>query len=262
MGYCKTIYRMGPVIEVMEYHSARYGSPGEKRAERQKATPEEMQKSNQRTKERKCWRKILANFTDGDYFLTFTYAQDRRPADIEEAKKDFSAIVRKIRKRYREIGEEVKWIRNIEQGSKGAWHIHAIINAPKEKKAANEMRGWIQGEWERLHGRVDSRLMNREIDPERGPFRNLADYITKSGGVKPKTGATPKETSFSTSRNLINPKPETKHYLFYKTWRKIRIPKGYDPNPIILEEGVNPWTGFRQRHYVLIKADQKKRLRC
>lgn len=260
MSYCKRIYKAGPVIDVLEYHTARYGAPGEKREEKRKATPEEMAKANQRAKERKAWHKILANFRDGDYFFTFTYRPEMKPVDMMQAKKDFTGFIRGIRKEYRKRGIELKWIRNIERGNKGAWHVHVIINAPEGVQEAAELRGWIENEWEERFGNADCRRLDRRKKPERGPFRRLAEYITKSGGIKPETGPVPKETNYSASRNLVIPHPETKHYLSYRTWRKIRVPKGYAPDPVIVDEGINPCTGFRYRNYVLVKEEYGRRL--
>ena len=90
MSYCRRTTKAGPIIDVLEYHSGRHGAPGQKREKRRKATPEEMARANQRNKEKRTWLKIMANFKDGDYYLTLTYAPDKKPKDIEEAKTDFS----------------------------------------------------------------------------------------------------------------------------------------------------------------------------
>ena len=216
MSYCKRIVKAGSVIDVIEYHTARYGAPGQKREKRRKATPEEMAKANQRNKERQCWYLILANFMTGDYFLTLTYREQERPEDME--------------------------LRNIEVGTRGAWHVHMITN---------RIRGGLDiilKEWK--HGRVQSQTMYAE-----GRFRDLAKYITKGQGNDQRL----RESNYSTSRNLIRPVPEVRRYEKYKTWRKMRIPKNYYVDPDSIVEGINPWTGYPYRKYVLVKDDYAMR---
>lgn len=260
MSYCRRTTKAGPIIDVLEYHSGRYGAPGQKREKRRKATPEEMARANQRNKEKRTWHKIMANFKDGDYYLTLTYERDKKPKDIEAAKADFSKYIRKIKAKYRKSGEELKWIRNIEKGSKGGWHIHVIMNAPEKNR--DEMHEYIQRVWQVLHGRAWCERLNRLIKPEDGPFRKLAEYISKSGGVKPKEGSTPKETSFSASRNLIIPVTKSEKRP-YRTWRKRpRAPKGYHVMEGTLKQFSNPLTGCPYREYILVKDDYTFSMRC
>lgn len=258
MSYLRKTTKAGPVIDVLEYHNGRYGAPGQKREKKRKATPEEMARANQRSKEKRIWLKILANFTDGDFYLTLTYERDKRPKDIEEAKADFSRFIRKIKTKYKKNGEELKWIRNIEKGSKGGWHVHAIMSAPKNNR--EDILKYIQNEWVALHGRVWCELMNRTIKPEDGPFRRLAEYVAKSGGVKAKNGSTPKEASFSASRNLVTPISKTVKRP-YRTWRrKPRAPKGYHILERTLRQINNPLTGCPCREYVMVKDGYEGRI--
>ena len=242
MSYCKRIVKAGSVIDVIEYHTARYGAPGQKREKRRKATPEEMAKANQRNKERQCWYLILANFMTGDYFLTLTYREQERPEDMEQAKNDFRKFITRVKKLYRREGYDLKWVRNIEVGTRGAWHVHMITN---------RIRGGLDiilKEWK--HGRVQSQTMYAE-----GRFRDLAKYITKGQGNDQRL----RESNYSTSRNLIRPVPEVRRYERYKTWRKMRIPKNYYVDPDSIVEGINPWTGYPYRKYVLVKDDYAMR---
>ena len=54
MAYMKKIYRFANAIEVQEYHSGRYGAPGMGRQKKQKPTPEQIKKKNQRHKTDTC----------------------------------------------------------------------------------------------------------------------------------------------------------------------------------------------------------------
>ena len=47
MSYTGKRWYFKNAIEVEEYHTARYGAPGQERVKRRKATPEEMERVNQ-----------------------------------------------------------------------------------------------------------------------------------------------------------------------------------------------------------------------
>ena len=68
MAYEGKRYHLRNAIEVEEYHSGRYGAPGQKRVPRKKPTPEQIEKVNQRNKEKLCRRKLRQHFDVNDYF--------------------------------------------------------------------------------------------------------------------------------------------------------------------------------------------------
>ena len=236
MAYQKKTYRFPNAIEVEEYHSARYGAPGQVRQKRKKKTSEQMDQINQRNKEKRARRKLRQHFQVNDYFSVLTYRKECRPPDMETAKKHYTEFVRKVRREYQKRGCDLKWIRNIEVGTKGAWHIHMCINRIPDTDLI------ITKCW--THGRVTHQLLY-----EKGEFRDLARYITKT----PKTDPRLRETSYSTSRNLPLPEPEKKTYPFWKTWRKIRIPNGYFLDQDSFYEGTDP-AGYKCRLYTLLRV--------
>lgn len=182
------------------------------------------------------------HFRANDYYVTLTYARENRPAGMEEAKKDFAKVIKKLRREYVAVGKPLKWIRNIEVGTKGAWHVHLVINRIPDLDII------LQDVWP--HGRVHYQLLH-----ERGGFRKLAEYITKT----PKTDPHLKETSYSTSRNLPIPEPEVK-IIGSKTWRKKPvIPKGWYLDRESFWEGVNPVTGYLSRSYTLLRLPEDER---
>ena len=111
-----------------EYHDGRYGAPGCKREKKKNPTKEQIQKINAWNKARRCRWKLLEYFSPGDCFATWTYEVKNRPPDMAGALKDFQKAMRSVRKEYKKRGQELFWIRNIERGTKGAWHIHLIVN--------------------------------------------------------------------------------------------------------------------------------------
>jgi hypothetical protein len=241
MSYTKKIYRTKNGIDVEEMHTYRYPSPGAKREKKKKSTPEQMAKVNQKNKEKKCRRKLMQYFSEGDYFTCLTYQKENRPQDMKDAKKDFSDAMKVIRREYKKRGEQVRWIRNIEVGTRNAWHVHLVINRIQDTDLI------LRKAWSK--GKVINQLLY-----ERGGFRNLAAYITKT----PQTDKRLRETSYSTSRNLPLPEPERKVYIRWKTWNKIRIPKGYYVDPDSVYEGINPITNYPYREYTLLKLKRRE----
>lgn len=236
MSYKKKIYRFKNAIEIEEYHTARYGAPGQKRAKKKKPTKEQVEKRNQYNKEKLARRKLRANFEVNDYFTTLTYKKENRPGDMSKAKEDIKKAIRKIRGEYRKRGHELKWIRNIEVGTKNGWHIHIVLNRIPDTDVI------LKQCW--THGKVINQLLY-----ETGGFAKLAAYITKS----PLTDRRLRESSYSTSRNLPIPEPEEKIYIRWKTWKDIKPVKGYYLDLDSLYEGINPNTGYQYRTYTLLK---------
>lgn len=128
MAFTKKIYRLKKGIEVEEYHSAKYGAPGQERRPKKKLTPEQMEKQNQTNREKKARRKLREHFQEEDYFSDLTYRKDARASGYGGRQEQFSKCIRQVRKEYRKRGYELKWIRNVEVGTKNGWHIHVIIN--------------------------------------------------------------------------------------------------------------------------------------
>lgn len=182
MAWTSKRYRFLNAIEVEEFHSAKYGAPGKERQKRKKLTPKQVEKQNQKNKEKLARRKLREHFNVNDYFTDLTYRKDARPPDMETAKDQFTKFLRGVQKEYRKRGEELKWMRNIEVGTKGAWHIHIIINRIPDTDII------LAANWP--HGKVYNELMY-----EKGEFRELAEYITKT----PKTDPKLRESSYSAS---------------------------------------------------------------
>lgn len=119
----KYIMKHGDVIDIEEYHDGNYGAKGIKRTPKKKLTKEDMQKVNDQNKTKKCRQRLLQYFSFGDCFATWTYGMKNRPPTMEEALKDFQKAIGKVRAQYKKRGQELFWIRNIERGTKGGWHI-------------------------------------------------------------------------------------------------------------------------------------------
>lgn len=217
------------------------GKKGEKRAEKKKATPEQIKRQNQRNKENAVRRLMKANWGENDYWITLKFPAGTK-MEIKEAKDKLSLFLRRTREAYKRKGEMFKFIYRVEIGKRGSPHIHILVNRIPD---ADVM---IKKNWE--YGRVYFGLAYEE-----GGFRKLAEYIVKPPDEEVDEK---KETkAYNTSRNLIRPEPEIETY-----WRRTvekMIKNGPTPTPgfyIVpdsIVSGVNPYTGMSYLKYEEVK---------
>lgn len=241
MKIAKKTYRYTNAIEVEEHLDGRYGAPGEKRKRKRKPTPEEMEKVNRHNREKWCRRKMRRWFSGKDLWVTLTYAPDQRPPDMAAAKKQFSAFRRRISERYRRRGYVLRWMRNIECGTKGAWHIHLLVTRIPDTDLI------LADCWP--YGTVDMCPCHK-----RGNFRRLAAYLTKTPATEPRL----RESDYDASRNLPLKKPETRQLCRWRPQEKIRIPEGFYLDRDSFHEGTNPITGCPYREYTLLREKEKE----
>lgn len=245
-----TKLRDGDVIDVEEFHDGRYGGPGKKRQKKSKPTEERVRQNNRLVKARKCRQLLIQYFSSGDLFITLTYRIPERPPDMKAAAKDFGEFMRRVRTEYKKQEKELYWIRNIEKGTKGGWHIHLTINEIGET-ASIVQKAWKKG------GIYSEAIKGSKFYDE--DFTKLADYMTKdeyaTGQKQDGTPAKPriKESSYSHSRNMPLPEPKVKHFVRWLTEPKPK--KGYYIARI--HEGINPMTGFKYRRYTMIRLNRR-----
>ncbi len=243
-------YFFADVIEVEEYHDGRYGAPGRERKKKRKATPEDMERVNQYNKEKKARHRLREYFKQDDWFMTLTYRKECRPKNMAEVQKHYKNFYTKVRKEYRKEKYELFWIRNIENTTKNNWHIHVVINnIPGVNVIEIFNRVWP-------HGRI--------YDPKplykRGEFADLATYITKDEKTTREVigevlDHKVTEASYSTSRNMPLKPPKTRKL---KRWPKeVKPRKGYYIDKRSYFEGINPVTGYKYRHYTLIRINRR-----
>lgn len=240
--YKRLTYLLGDSIEVYEYLDGRYGAPGEKRGEKKKATPEQIRKRNQWNRERTARHKLKVHFQENDYLALLTYRKEERPPDMKAAKKDFTDMMRTVRREYRKRGYALRWMRNIEVGPRGAWHIHLVVN----READTDLI--LKKAWG--HGRVTFKHLYEE-----GGFADLAGYITKTPETANRYNENLVETSYSSSRNLPTPEPKVKRLVRWA--KKPREKKGYYIDKGSYYEGINPVTGYRYRYYTMIQIHRR-----
>lgn len=240
--YKRLTYSFRDSVEIYEYLDGRYGAPGEKRGKKKEATPEQIKRRNQWNRERTARHKLKTWFHENDYLMLLTYRRDARPPDMEAVKEDFKKAKRKIGNAYKKKGYELRWMRNIEVGPKGAWHIHLIINRIPDTDLIVK-KAWI-------HGRVTFKHLYED-----GGFADLAGYITKTPETANEYGENLVETSYSASRNLPVKEPRERKLMRWP--KKPREKEGYSLDKESYYEGTNPATGCRYRYYTLIRINRR-----
>lgn len=258
MAYEQKVYRFGESNEIECSYMGNYGAKGEKRAPRKKATKEQIAKQNQWNREKSVRRLIKANFHPWDLWCTLKYpAGTTKPP--EEAKKDLSKALDKLRRAYKKEGVPFKFIYRMEIGERGGIHIHILVNRLYGCKVNTDIL--IQKAW-------NTGLVFFESLYEQGGYAALAAYIVKkpkTEEIKGQLSLFPEEErkkllSISTSRNLIRPQPERKKYSHW-TMRRI-LQEGPKPTPgYYIDEdsiysGVNPYTGMSYLHYTEVRIRQ------
>lgn len=227
-------YEFGLSREVDEYIDGRFGARGEKRKEKKKPTPEQMRRVNAFNRTRRLRRMLKANFHEGDLYWTLTFRKENRPEGMHEAKEIWRKLQKKIREICRKQEKKFKWVIRIEKGSKGAVHIHLVMNALNRPREVAKL--WKE------YGHAHLEYMYEE-----GGFAELAAYMTK-------LEENGEEAHYSHSRNLPIPEPMVEMVRGELEDREdIQVPEGYYLDKQSLIQGINPVTGYPYRHYTLVR---------
>lgn len=230
--YKQTTYHAGKTREIYK----RYNYPCEmkngkpvrsRRKEKQHPTQEAVRKYNEQVRLRKVIRKVNANFSKGDLYLTMTYPRERRPTP-EQAEKNVKNFRECLRRKYRKAGKELKWMGCTEIGGRGGIHHHMLLNAYDNIREISDL-------WERYGGYAHIQFVRGNN------LAKLASYISKY--------------EYSCSRNLIEPKEVTKK-VKANSWREDPvIPKGWMLDKESLVTGINPVTGHGYQFYRLVQLE-------
>jgi hypothetical protein len=233
--------KAGATIEITKSYTKRVGAKN--RGARESPTPEEMERANERNAERKLRLKINANFGRDDLFITLTYRKDERPTP-KEAKSNIKKLIDGLRKRFREVGEDLKYI-NVTEYKNKAIHHHLLINHIEGQDAAK----WVRRLWK--FGRPDFKYLD-----ETGQYKNMAAYLIKETSKTYKENDGGHKQRYSCSRNLIMPPSRTE--IIKKAVRWLPDPKpikGYYIDKETVYNGVDPFTGREFQRYTMVKVD-------
>jgi hypothetical protein len=252
--YEKEIWRFKDSIEYEFKFKGEYGGKGSKRAVKVKPSPEQIEKANQRKRSKNMRRLLKANFERGDLWCTLKYPKGSKPSLEQIKKKDLNNFLRRLKRKYKNLGTDLKYIYRLEIGSQGGAHIHIVLNRPPGVDADL----MIQEEWK--PGRVN---IEPVYDTE---FTKLAEYIVKkpTEEIYKQLSFLPEEQQkefikFSSSRNLIRPEPEKKKYT-RRTMEKL-IKDGPTPSEGFYIDknsiyyGINPFNGMTYFYYTELRGE-------
>lgn len=244
MPYIKQTCKAGKTKEFSFYYSTTYDKKGGSRKKKQNKTKEAQKKVNDRQAERRLTRILNANFDGSCDYITFSYAEDKRPTK-EQLRKDIDHLLRDMRKLYRKEGQEMKYVWVPEIGERGATHIHITVNSIDHRKLKQLWdKGWIS------------------IKPmdDSGQYRRLANYFMKYSAKTMKTTNGLMGKRYASSKNLIIPEPE-KHPIRSRNAynHKIDIPSGWYLDKDSIKEAWHEVTGYMYFTYTLIfDGNQRK----
>jgi len=160
--------------------------PAGKRRKKCKPTSEIQEKLNQKNAEKKLTRLVHNNFSEDDIALHLTYRKGQEPVSEEEAQRDVYNFIRRLKRRYKKLGLELKYISCTEYGKRTSRvHHHLIVSG-----------GMSRDEMEKLWGKgyANSKRLQFEDDGVTG----LAHYMAKDKHFYKR---------WNQSRNLVIPEP-------------------------------------------------------
>lgn len=259
MGFYHEIFRIGSWIEHEYKFAGNYGKKGEKRKKKTKPTPEQMELYNRINKAKKIRRTIGLNFKQSDYWVTLTY-RNGKGKRMDEVKHDMENFMDRLRYAYKKKESALKWIQVIEIGKRGGIHIHMVLNRIEGTDLL------VAKKWG--HGHPYFKPLYEE-----GQYEKLACYMAKLPPEEDDSGKkweerieklTDEQYSYSTSRNLVRPKPD-EHKEYTRRTMERAIKEGPKPTPGYyidknsIRIGVNRITGWSYMYYTELPISGRRR---
>lgn len=231
---------MGVIRQIEKYRPGNYGAPGEQRGKKQKRTPEDIRRQNERNRWRRIQRLILNNFRPGDWHLILKYRPTERPESYQEAKQHRKRFLDKMRAAYKKAGIPFKWITVTERGKKGQVLHHHLVIQDIRKEGVDTVQ-LVKQLW--TYGNEFFVSLYED-----GEYEKLAEYI-----VKAETKEEGEWCTYSRSRNLVPPK-KIMETVRRRSWRDPPVaPRGWYVVKDSVYNGLNPVTGYPYQHYTLRK---------
>lgn len=193
----------GDLVKIVEYTPQLPRDGQQVRQAKQRATTAAQKALNHRTAQGKLEEKLATNFTNSDYFVTFTYRPGSEPANRKEAIRQRAQFLRRLRDIRKRRRQNLRWIFALEnKHGESRYHFHAVINSTGSAADLAE----IASLWD--HGAVHIRhLFDVEHDngADFNSWQQVAKYMTKE---RPEIGKDPTPNGaqiYSCSRNLRKP---------------------------------------------------------
>jgi len=251
MPYVERITRAGKTIEIERYYTSRYKKKGIKRGDRVKPTEEQQEKINTRQAERKLRILMNANFGYGDYHLELDYIRKKGQPERtkEQMRRDMDVFFRELRKEYKKLGQELKYIHVMEIGERGARHHHLVINKIDTKI--------IQKCWYKAY-EGHNRIKVFPLD-DSGNYAKLASYFIKYTNTHRKSAEGALQGKrWNASKNLVRPEPEYRIITDRSFFRCEAKPiRGYYVDKDSVSKGMHDpdYSGYGYFRYILVRVD-------
>ncbi|MDE7445908.1 MAG: hypothetical protein K2N15_09460 [Lachnospiraceae bacterium] len=238
MPYRHEICRAGKTKQHTFYYAARTDTKEGSRKKKENKTSEAQEKVNSRQAVKKLTWIFNENYDGTSLYTTWSYDKDKRPATMEELKKDVDRLMRNIRGQYKQKGDAAKYVCVVEVGERGAVHIHIVLNAIE---VARLKKCWDKG-WINIKPMDDS-----------GQYSKLASYFIKYSEKTMKTSGGIFNKRYNSSKNLKIPQP-TKTTVKSKNAynHTIEIPQGWYLDKDSVAEAWHEVTGYMYFTYTLI----------
>lgn len=214
-------------VDWFEYSEEEKEAVKKPRQSRIRASPPKVKDLNDEYS-RKMYRWLFHNnFSSGDYVVTLTFA---KVTDKAHAQKEFSNYVKRLRRLYKRLGLELKYLYVYEGRSNGTRpHFHVLLN-----RGAGLNRDDIENLWKL--GTVNSKKL-RSNNAE-GICKELCDYLAKE-----MKQASKYERSWNCSTNLLRPDIVTDdNAISRKRMRKLQEAKRNDEVKKYVERLYIGWT--------------------
>lgn len=240
MPYMQETVIAGNVVEKRKYHSARY--PGKKllRGTNRDKTKLPQWKVNERNAIKRLYWLILTNFSKEDIRLDLTY-KGKLPTEAE-AYRLLTNFIDRLKRRYKKMGADLKWIAVTECDGHRIHHHLLINNVGIGRSTLAEI-------WP--FAKIDYRSF-RYYDGEREDAERVAAYFVKETRETYCQADTIQKQRWRASRNL-KPPQIIKQVIQSKSWRT-------DPKPLAgyyirdVKNGITE-DGYPFQFYRMIRED-------
>ncbi len=239
----KDVTVAGNTIFVRMSTKRRKRVPGEKRSDRKKATPAEIERINQKNAERILAILINHNFRPGDYHIVFTYS-GQEPSK-EQARKDLEKLKRDLAKFYREKGIVLKWISATEYENKRIHH-HVVMTGGVD--LTEIVRIWGKG------------ILRPAFLDDTGNYRKLAAYLIKETSKSFRKADAVSRRRYNCSRTIVRPLV-SEDEVSSAQMIDLRPVPGYYIDQDSIYHGQNPLTGKPYVEYVMVSLTEKPRIK-
>lgn len=244
MSYRKTTQRGGN-LKIVSKSKKRVEKKETKREKRLQKTSEAQRIRNEMLAEKRLLMLLHSNFGNSDYSLALTYDDEHCPDTLDEARNNVANFFRRLRRRYKKFGYELKYIQVTEYKNKRLHH-HVILNGANDITVSD-----IQEIWG--NGRIHSNPLEKD-----GYYKELADYYIKETSKTFNTTERIYGKRWTSSRNLEQPETIEEEITDDSDFYDIPLADG---EYILVKEsvfiGIDEFTGLPIVIYAMLKPSRK-----